>query len=116
MDSVKGLFDSVKDAVVGAVSRGVSEVEKQAQSGRLLLEIRQEGSKRSALLERMGREAFFLRQAGELSQFSQFERPFQLIHELDVRIAQLEKQLTALGAETVSDSPVSPEATEDKSE
>ena len=116
MDSVKGLFDSVKDAVVGAVSRGVSEVEKQAQSGKLLLEIRQEGSKRSALLERMGREAFFLRQAGELSQYSQFERPFQLIHELDVKIALLEKQLTALGADPHSEAQAASEGVEAKSE
>lgn len=89
---MKDLLEGVRDVL----NKGVSEVERQTQLGRLRFELRSLTSDRSHLFERMGREAFFLMKEGTISSPPQLEKPLNLIHKLEAEMERLEQQIQGL--------------------
>ena len=88
--------EKVVDGLREVLSRGIHEVERQANLGKLKLDLRSVTSDRSKLFERMGREVYFLMKDGLLTAPPQLSKPFGLIQKLEADMTELEQRIAAM--------------------
>ncbi len=78
------------------LAKGREIVAQQASMGKLRLELRSLEKDRRQVFERLGREAYAQLQDGAIPRLPGFQRPFEVLQELDDRIQALEEELGGL--------------------
>ena len=76
-----------------AVAAGRDMLAHQARLGKTRLELLRLEKDRRKVFERLGREAYQQLADGTIPRLPSFERPFQVLQELEERIRRLEEQI-----------------------
>ncbi len=84
------------DDLKEVLAKGKQILSHQARVGKLRLELMELKQDRRKVFERLGREAYNQLLDGAIPKLVEFERPFEVLQDLDERIRALEEELGAV--------------------